>query len=109
MHRLMNSAMMPDFGGYEYRQLTPDEFGRVVAAAHAANTLRAYIGYEQTAQLVERLSGVPIPVSREQTPVEDGDVLLIAKLAYRLGDPKAKGQPVAEDFVFGLATYRRVV
>lgn len=104
-HRLMNSAMMPRPGRYDYRTLSPQEFGRLVQDAHKAGSLISYIGYEQTARLIERLAGVPIPISREQTPVEDGDILLIAKLRYRVADPRSKGDPVVEDFEFGAASY----
>lgn len=43
-----------------------------------------------------------IYVNRESTPVEDGDHLLIARLKYRVNDPRAKGQVRAtiDDYEF---------
>lgn len=105
--RLMNSAMMPEFGRYEYRPLTAEQFARAVKAAHDRGELVSYVGYQQTADLIARISGVPVQVSREMTTLNDGDEILIAKLAYRVGDPKTKGDPVPEDFVFGHAVFTR--
>ena len=103
--RLLNSAMMPRHGWYDYRPCQSDTFVTAVKNAHAAGALRSYIGYEQTAKMIEDMTGVPIPVSREQTPVNVGDMLLICKLAYRVGDPKTKGQPMPADFEFGVAHF----
>lgn len=104
-YRLLNSAMMPAPGTYTMRRITPEEFAQTVLAAHGKNQLVSYIGYSQTAALISRMSGIEIPVNRDATPVENGDFLLIAKLAYRPADPKTKGEPVKEDFEFYLATY----
>lgn len=106
MHfRLLNSAMMPAFGRYDYAELSPEAFANEVWAAYHSERLISYIGYQQTADLISQLAGMPIAVSREQTELEDGDVLLIARLRYRVADPKTKGEPVPEDFIFGIAYY----
>lgn len=116
--RLLNSALMPIPGVYVLRSLTPEEFGDAVARADACGRLISYIGYPQTADIVSDLASlsgfaaqerVDIPVSREQTPVNDSDELLIARLRYRVGDPHSKGQAVdCHDFEYFRATYRAI-
>lgn len=104
--RLMNSAVMPAEGTYRLRRLTPEAFGRVVRDAHESGVLRSYVGYPQTADMIACLAGVPIPVSRDSTQVEP-DVLLIARLRYRV-DPGSKGAPVdAGSFEFFACHYTR--
>lgn len=91
---LLNSAMMPAPGNYRLRELSAGEFGAAVKAAHDGGTLVSYIGYPQTADLISSVAGVPVPLNRAETDVADGDVLLIARLKYRVGDPATKGAPV---------------
>ena len=106
MIRLMNSAMMPAEGSYILGRISTHEFADRVQLAAAVGTLRSYIGYQQTAEQVRALTGVEIPVSREQTMLEDGDEMLIVKLAYRVQDPALKGQGVSADaFEFFHAVY----
>lgn len=96
--------MMPREGNYRLWRLTPTEFGAHVRDAHREGTLRSYIGYQQTADLVARLAGVPIAVSRDSTLVEDGDKLLICRLRYRVA-PGSKGEQQPEDFEFFACAY----
>jgi len=104
--RLMNSAMMPAEGVYTLKELGMREFADKVSQADAFGELKSYIGYPQTADMIAAMSGVPIDVCRDETSIDDGDVLLIARLAYRVADPKTKGQPVPEHFKFYSAEYR---
>jgi hypothetical protein len=97
--------MMPAFGRYDYAGLTAEQFASAVRDAHICGTLVSYVGYQQTADMISRLAGVPIPVSREQTDLQDGDILLIARLRYRMQNPATKGDLVPEDFSFGVAEY----
>jgi hypothetical protein len=100
MIRLLNSAMMPAEGVYRLRRLSALDFSRQVYLAHEAQSLVSYIGYQQTADFVSRLAGVPVAVSRQPTPVASGDELLIVRLRYRPEAP-TRGQPVREeDFEF---------
>lgn len=87
------------------RELTQDEFAAFVRGAYLAGTLRSSIGYQQTAALIERLAGVPIPVSRDQTEVADGDTMLICQPRGSAADPRSKGDPVPEDFAFFTCAY----
>jgi Domain of unknown function (DUF1874) len=104
MNKLMNSAMMPSDGHYFRRMVTQAEF-----VAAMAEGFESSIGYPATAQFLERISGRSVPLSREETTVEDGDKLLICKLKYRLQNPgnKRDHAPRDEDYEFIIAEYRR--
>jgi len=106
---LLNSAMMPDEGLYILRRVSREFFAELVADAHRRGNLQSYIGYPETAQHIERVSGVPIPVNRAATQLPDQAVIAICKLAYRVADPGSKGkfQPSDEDFEYFVATYDR--
>jgi hypothetical protein len=106
---LLNSAMMPDDGIYILRRVSREFFAELVADAYRRGELRSYIGYAETAQHIERISGVPIPVNRAATVLPDQALIAICKLAYRVSDPNTKGQlrPSDEDFEYFVATYDR--
>lgn len=105
MLRLMNSAMMPEEGIYVCHRITKNEFKEIF---HSHKEWVSYIGYPQTADILSEMLGVNIPVSRAETILEDGDVLLVAKLNYRVSSPLAKGQYVSEkDFSFLKIDYKK--
>ncbi len=95
---LMNSAMMPTDGDYRRRSISRSEF----AALLRAQPFRSFVGYPETAAVIEQIAGVKVPLSRDETTLGDGDVMLVAKLKYRVGDPGRKGtlRPTADDFEF---------
>jgi len=107
MVRLLNAAVMPREGIYISRAITAREYAEAVRAANAAGALVSYIGYPETARLIEDLTGVPIQVSRDSTPVEDGDVLLVARLQYRVAHPSLKGRMLTslDDYEFFRVEY----
>lgn len=99
----MNSAMMPQPGHYELVALSREQF---VGILRDAGTVDSYVGYPQTAEFVQRISGVQVEVSRRPTVLEDGDRVLVVKLAYRPQDAGSKGAPVNEnDYEFFLIRY----
>ena len=101
--KLMNSAMMPTPGSYQLMALTRDQF---VGILRDSGQCDSYIGYPQTAGFVERISGVKVAISRRQTTMEDGDRVLVIRLAYRVPDANTKGAPVNEaDYEFFLVQY----
>lgn len=102
---LMNSAMMPQEGTYALRRLTAEEFFLALRAAHAAGHLRSYIGYEQNAAYLRRMTGVPVAVTRAQTVLAGGDVMLCMRLPQRVSEPTSKGARVPEEFEFFEAVY----
>lgn len=99
---LINSAVMPTPGlTYSPVVINKPNFCRLVIRAAKQGILISHIGYPQTAEFISRLTGAVIPVNRDPAVAQRGDVLLICKLTYRVGDPVTKGRPVdAADFVF---------
>jgi len=106
---LLNSAMMPDEGVYVLRRVSRGEFAKLVADAYQRGDLQSYVGYPETAQHIERVSGVPIQVNRAPTRLPEQALILICKLAYRVADPGMKGklQPTDEDYEYFVAKYNR--
>lgn len=101
--KLLNSAMMPGAGRYHMVELSKEEFVRQLQAG----PFESFIGYPDTAAFLERISGVSVPVNRGQTALEDGDVMLIVRLKYRVTSPGDKGKftPTDEDYEFYRAEY----
>ena len=106
---LLNSAMMPDEGLYILQRVSREFFAELIADAHRRGNLRSYIGYPETAQHIEQISGVPIPVNRAATQLPDQALIAVCKLKYRVSDPATKGrlQPGDEDYEYFVATYDR--
>lgn len=101
----MNSAMMPREGFYNLVQITRDEFAAILIEAAHSNQLASYIGYQQNADLIKKMTGIGVPIVYEKTEVRDGDTLLCMTLKYRKG--RNKGAPVDEDdFEYFLAQYK---
>lgn len=99
---LMNSAMMPTAGlVYWPVSTTPDVFAETCRGFHWDGLLVSFIGYQQTADFLSHLCGIPVAVSRDPAIARSGDTLLICKLVYRVADPATKGKPVSvADFEF---------
>ena len=106
---LLNSAMMPDEGLYILRRVSREFFAELVADAHRRGDLKSYIGYPETAQHVQSISGVPIQVNRAATQLPDQALIAVCKLKYRVSDPAMKGQlqPNEDDYEYYVATYDR--
>ena len=106
MIKLMNSAMMPQPGTYELVPLAREQF---VGILRDNGQCDSYVGYPQTAEFVERISGVKVEVSRRSTVFTDGERVLVVKLAYRPQDANTKGAPVDEaDYEFYLVRYSSI-
>ncbi len=103
MYKLMNSAMMPAPGEYNLAQVTANEFCAILAAVK----FDSYIGYQDTADFIQRISGVRVAVCRDATVVADGDTMLIIKLKYRVQNPgdKSKFVPADSDYEFFICKY----
>jgi len=106
---LLNSAMMPDEGIYILRRVSREFFAELVADAHRRGNLQSYIGYSETAQHVQSISGVPIQVNRAATQLPDQALIAVCKLKYRVSDPAMKGQlqPNEDDYEYYVATFDR--
>jgi len=100
MIRLLNSAMMPAEGTYRLRRCSIAAFAELLQQDFVS-----YIGYPQTADFVARVIGRECPVNRQQTTLEDGDVLAIIRLKYRPDAPTKGAQVNEDDFEFFVADY----
>jgi len=100
MKYLLNSAVITGPGLYEYRLITPQEAAEWIKAQQ----WESRIGYPQTADHIERLSGVRPTLSREASPMEVDDEALVVRLKYRVTDPAQKGAvPIGEeDWEYGI-------
>ena len=84
---LLNAAVMPAANGtYTSVGISESEFATRAVKAYDTGNLVSYVGYESTARLLSDLCGFEIRESRAETLLEDGDVLLIARVKYRLGN-----------------------
>ena len=105
----MNSAMMPSEGTYTLTRIDAERFAHFIK--ENAPNLESYIGYQSTADHIYSLTGVRVPVIREQTSIADGDTILICKLKYRAQDISMKGSRDAQaaltpdDFEYFIYTY----
>jgi len=100
MRYLLNSAVITSEGVYEYRLVSPTEAREWLRAGG----WESRIGYPQTAEWIERLSGVRPPLSREASPMQPQDEALVVRLRYRVQDPSQKGTvPIGEeDWEYGI-------
>lgn len=107
---LLNSAVMPNEGVYTLRRISADTFKVVLQQAVETNNFRSYIGYAETAKLIERISGVTVEVSREQATLTPGDTMLIVKLRQRVANPTDKEtlQLSIDDFEFFQCDWQRL-
>ena len=84
---LLNSAVMPDEGMYTLQRISETTFQKVLRDAAPTNNFKSYIGYPETARLVEQITGIEVEVSREKATLTPGDTMLIVKLRHRVANP----------------------
>lgn len=98
----MNSAMMPKPGNYFCEEIKAGEFARQLKEAKREGEVISSVGYPVMINLIEQLTGIQLPLSREATNIQHRDQCLVAKLKYRLESPKLKKveSPSIEDLVF---------
>jgi len=80
---ILNSAVITAPGRYDYRLITADD-ARVWAAGGFTST----VGYEQTADALTQLLGVPVPVDRRTITMAPGDEALVFRLVFPPGTPR---------------------
>ena len=99
---LLNSAVMPNEGMYTLKQINETAFTKELQDAAASDNFRSYIGYRETARLIEQITGIEVEVSREQATLTPGDTMLIVKLRQRVVNPADKDtlQLSTDDFEF---------
>ena len=108
---LLNAAVMPTEGHYTLKQISHTEFRTVLRDAAASDNFRSYIGYPETARLIEQITGIAVEVSREQATLTPGDIMLIVKLHQRVANPADKEtlQLSIDDFEFFLCDWKPTV
>lgn len=103
-YKLLNSAVMPRPGRYDVKPLTVAEF-----AARLLQGFESFVGYPETAAHIERVALVHVPISRDPVTLEDGDVMLVCRLKYRLADPAQKAnkdfKPKFDDYEYLLVRF----
>ena len=102
---LTNSAVMTRPGVYTCKEITAKDFYTSVKIAYHENALKTYIGYTQNRDLIRKNAGLDFPLSRAETILEPGDVILAMVLKYRTDG--VKGRDVDPDeFQFFYITYQ---
>ncbi|NBW09804.1 MAG: DUF1874 domain-containing protein [Caulobacteraceae bacterium] len=105
-YHIMNSAMMPQPGTYEMEELPEAIFMAKIIIAEKNQKAVSSIGYPQNIEYIKEKTGVELPISRNATRLQPGDVMLIMRLKYRV-DGLPKGHKVQEgDFEFFECRYQ---
>lgn len=94
MRYIVNSAVITSPGVYEYRLISIEEAKEWLSKGPFIST----IGYQETADVLHKLTGYPIEVNRKMIKMEVGDEALVFRLTIRLDDVRLKGE-VGEDFI----------
>ena len=104
---LLNSAMMPAANGiYQSKALTREEFAERALESYNKGVLISYVGYKQTAEILSDLCGFEVRENRKETLIEDGDMLLIARIKYRLANHLGRdAKPSIDDLEFRVVYY----
>ena len=94
MRYILNSAVITAPGDWHYDLISPD-----AARQWAQGGFVSTVGYEQTAEALSQLLGVPVPVDRKSITMQVGDEALVFRLVFPPGtgriDPKDKGSLTA--------------
>lgn len=102
---IVNAAMVPNAGTFAYRNIS---VGAATVWLQAYGDVAvSYVGYAQTADHIQAISGVRVATNRAKTRMTVGDEALVVKLAYRVADPATKGQAQPEDWEYGLLKRER--
>jgi len=87
MKYILNSAVITTPGVYSYDHIDVDEAIDWLQRGAWVST----IGYRETAIALEQITGISIPVNRQQIYMEAGDEALVFRLTKRLSEPEIKG------------------
>ena len=91
MKYLLNSAVITSPGTYVYGHITPAEALTWLNEGRWEST----IGYQETADALQQICGMKIPVNKKVTPFQIGDDALVFRLVFPKGyrpDPAKKGE-----------------
>lgn len=65
----------------------------------ADGRFKSTIGYQETCDALEMISGFKVDCNREQIKMEEGDEALVFRLTCRLSNPTNKGKISDLDFI----------
>lgn len=87
-HYILNSAVITSPGTYEYCLMSIEDAKKWLVDNPMCESA---IGYPETAQALQLITGIEIPVNRKQIIMQVGDEALVFRLTKRLDDAKLKG------------------
>jgi hypothetical protein len=88
MRYLLNSAVITTPGRYNYRLVSVHN----ARAWYMAGPVESTIGYQETAEALSVILGLPVEINRRMVRMEPGDEALVFRLTVRLADPSVKGR-----------------
>lgn len=88
MKYLLSSAVITSEGLYSYQLVTLDFAQKWLRESD----FESYVGYQETADVIERFTGVKVKVNRGYAKMNEGDEALVFRLTFRVGDPSTKGK-----------------
>lgn len=92
MRYILNSAVVTSPGRFEYTLVDSSQAMAWLAQGPFVST----IGYEETAIALEAITGVRVPVNRQQITMDNQDEALVFRLTARMSDPALKGKLTPE-------------
>ena len=103
---LMNAAMMPEDGTYTRREIGKADFVSIVRKANSCGILKSYIGYHETARHINKITGVWIEVTRDDTKITKYDEVVVCKLKKRVPVKGEEQYPLGNDFQYLSVEYK---
>jgi hypothetical protein len=99
---LINSPVLTSFGSYNYSPVAIDEVRRLINE----NAFTSAVGHVETASLLTRLLGIPVPMNRIVVQQQVGDTLVVIKPKTRLEANRTYSESDIENigYEFGLLT-----
>lgn len=88
MRYILNSAVITTPGLYRYRLISKEEMIDWLKKGNWFST----IGYQETADVFEKISGFQVFVNRIQIRMEKGDEALVFRLTKRIKEIEKKGK-----------------
>jgi len=80
MKYILNSAVITTPGYYHYRLISLKEAQEWLRTGNWEST----IGYQETADALQQLTGIEIPVNKQQIQMRAGDTALVFRLTTRI-------------------------
>lgn len=88
MRYILNSAVLTAPGTYVYKHITTAEARTWLHEGSFEST----VGYPETCEALQRISGIEIPCNRKQITMDMDDEALVFRLTKRLITPESKGK-----------------